>query len=111
MSQVTEGIDKLIGYIGGEENIENVTHCATRLRFIVKDPEKIDAKSVESLDFVNGSFYQGGQFQIIIGNQVSEYYDTTIQNENIKPLKDGSTNGEDNNLNWMEKIVERLSKK
>lgn len=111
MSEVSEGIDKLIDYIGGKDNVESVSHCATRLRFILKDTEKVDTEKVESLKFVNGSFYQGGQFQIIIGNQVAKYYSKAIEQGKIKPLKSGSSNQEKNkNAGWIQKIVDRFNK-
>lgn len=58
---------KIIELIGGEENIVSVTHCATRLRIVVSDKEKIDTKSVEALEKVKGSFFNSGQYQIILG--------------------------------------------
>ncbi|WP_280771341.1 sucrose-specific PTS transporter subunit IIBC [Salipaludibacillus daqingensis] len=59
--------EELIEAIGGLENIDSVAHCATRLRVMVKDKEKIDQKKVEDLDKVKGAFYNAGQFQVIFG--------------------------------------------
>ena len=111
MSDVSRDIDKLIDYIGGEENVESVSHCATRLRFILKDMDKADSKKVEELDFVKGSFYQGGQFQVIIGNQAPNYYKRTIQNGKIKTLKNGESNGQSREKSsWIGKISKRINK-
>ena len=58
---------KVIELVGGKENIQSVAHCATRLRIITVDKEKIDMKAVENLDKVKGSFFNSGQYQIIFG--------------------------------------------
>lgn len=70
---------KIIEKIGGKENIESVQHCATRLRIVVRDKEKIDTKKVEELDKVKGSFFNSGQYQIILGTGlVNRIYDEVI---------------------------------
>ena len=53
--------------IGGKDNIVSATHCATRLRVIVRDQEKIDKKTVDNLDGVKGAFFNSGQYQVIFG--------------------------------------------
>ena len=53
--------------IVGRDNIMSATHCATRLRLIVKDKEKIDEKKLEKLSIVKGTFFNAGQYQIILG--------------------------------------------
>lgn len=58
---------KVIEFVGGKENIQSVAHCATRLRIITADKEKINMKAVENLDKVKGSFFNSGQYQIIFG--------------------------------------------
>ncbi len=64
----------LLEYIGGRENIEAVTHCVTRMRFVLNDNSKADIEKIESLKVVKGSFTQAGQFQVIIGNDVDMFY-------------------------------------
>lgn len=58
---------KIIEEIGGKENIVSVQHCATRLRIVVSNKEQIDSKKIEGLEKVKGSFFNSGQFQIILG--------------------------------------------
>lgn len=58
---------KVIELVGGRDNIQSVAHCATRLRIITADKEKINMKEVENLDKVKGSFFNSGQYQIIFG--------------------------------------------
>lgn len=54
----------------GKDNIISATHCATRLRFIVKDKEQVDEKSLQKLDMVKGTFFNAGQYQVILGTGI-----------------------------------------
>ncbi|MGM0874753.1 MAG: PTS transporter subunit EIIC [Bacillota bacterium] len=62
-----ERIGKEIINVIGEDNIESYVHCATRLRFSVKDREKIDDEAIEKIDEVKGVFFNAGQYQVILG--------------------------------------------
>lgn len=71
---------KIVELVGGTENIVSVRHCATRLRIVVSDKEKIEVKSVEELDKVKGSFFNSGQYQIILGTGLANrVYDEVIK--------------------------------
>ena len=70
----TQHLAQLIEAIGGKENITTVSHCLTRLRFVLADPAKADPKAIETIPSVKGSFTQGGQFQVVIGNEVDQWY-------------------------------------
>ncbi|WP_217948017.1 sucrose-specific PTS transporter subunit IIBC [Faecalibaculum rodentium] len=66
----------IIQEVGGKENIRSVAHCATRLRLIVNDKDLIQADNIENLDKVKGSFFNSGQYQIILGTGlVNRIYD------------------------------------
>ncbi|MFB1099792.1 MULTISPECIES: sucrose-specific PTS transporter subunit IIBC [Bacillaceae] len=68
--------EEVINAIGGKENISSIAHCATRLRIVVHDKERIDKENVESIDKVKGAFYNSGQYQIIFGTgTVNKIYD------------------------------------
>lgn len=68
--------EEVIAAIGGKENISSLAHCATRLRIIVHDKEKIDKEKVEDIDKVKGAFFNSGQYQIIFGTgTVNKIYD------------------------------------
>lgn len=70
----------IIEKVGGKENIVSVRHCATRLRLIVTDKDKIDTQAVEDLDNVKGSFFNAGQYQIILGTGlVNRIYDEVVK--------------------------------
>lgn len=64
----------LLTYIGGSENISAVSHCATRMRFVLNDTKAADVKKIEDIPAVKGTFTQAGQFQVIIGNEVAQFY-------------------------------------
>lgn len=71
---------KIVELVGGKENIVSVRHCATRLRIVVSDKEKIQVKEVEALNKVKGSFFNSGQYQIILGTGlVNRIYDEVIK--------------------------------
>ena len=72
-------VQKIVENIGGVENIASVTHCMTRLRFVVKDESKINDAAVKTVDGVMGVVNQGGQYQIIIGNHVEEAYNEVLK--------------------------------
>ncbi len=73
MNFENQSID-IIKYIGGEENIIGLTHCATRLRFTLKDDGIADIEKIKTIKGVLGVAKNGGQFQIIIGNEVPKAY-------------------------------------
>ena len=75
----TEIAKSVIEDIGGKENVSSVPHCATRLRIMVKDKEKIDTNRVENIEKVQGAFFNTGQFQIIFGTgTVNRIYDEVV---------------------------------
>ena len=61
-----ETAPQIIAAIGGNENIDNVTHCMTRLRFVLKDDAKADDEKVKSVDGVMGVTRKAGQYQLIL---------------------------------------------
>lgn len=65
---------KIVEHIGGINNISSVTHCMTRLRFVLNDESMADDEAVKEIDGVMGVVKQGGQYQIIIGNHVGTAY-------------------------------------
>lgn len=72
--------------IVGKDNIVSATHCATRLRLIVKDKEAIDVKKLEKLPLVKGTFFNAGQFQIILGTGIVNKVYEEIENLGLKTL-------------------------
>lgn len=74
MAKYTEDASRLLDLVGGKENISAVTHCMTRMRFVLVDPDKADVAAIEELPSAKGTFTQAGQFQVIIGNDVADFY-------------------------------------
>ena len=56
----------------GKDNISSVSHCATRLRLIVKDKNKVNVSEVEKLEEVKGVLFDAGQYQIILGDKLTK---------------------------------------
>ena len=74
MGKYRDDVEQLLKLIGGKENIQAVSHCMTRMRFVLVDPKKADEKAIENIPSVKGTFTQAGQYQVIIGNDVAEFY-------------------------------------
>jgi PTS system beta-glucosides-specific IIC component len=65
---------EIIESVRGEQNVSSLVHCATRLRFVLKDKVKADKLKLEKLDGVTAVKESGGQFQVVVGNTVPELY-------------------------------------
>ena len=93
----------IIRLIGGTENIRQLTHCATRLRFEFYDKGKANAKKIEALQGVISVVEKGGQFQIIIGNEVQSVF-RAIKSE----MKDTPHNDTPETVGEKPSIVNRI---
>ncbi|HAR1322687.1 TPA: glucose PTS transporter subunit IIA [Enterococcus faecium] len=80
----------IVRFVGGEENVSNVYHCATRLRFTLKDNKKADKEKIEQLEGVITVVEAGGMFQVVVGNAVNEVYD--VLSKQMK-LEDDASSG------------------
>ncbi|WP_034538000.1 PTS system trehalose-specific EIIBC component [Carnobacterium inhibens] len=74
MADYKQDAKQLLEDVGGPNNISAVSHCATRMRFVLNDPAKADSKKIEEIPAVKGTFTQAGQYQVIIGNDVATFY-------------------------------------
>ncbi|MBQ7217344.1 MAG: PTS system trehalose-specific EIIBC component [Synergistaceae bacterium] len=74
MGKFASDAKELLAAINGKDNIVAVSHCITRMRFVLADPKKADLKRIEAIPSVKGTFTQAGQFQVIIGNEVADFY-------------------------------------
>lgn len=66
--------DEIVKGVGGKENINNLTHCFTRLRFELKDKNLADGDNLNKVESVISTVYSGGQYQVVIGNKVEKVY-------------------------------------
>lgn len=110
MGKFTGDSKKLLEYVGGRENIAAVSHCVTRMRFVLNDPGKADTKAIESLSAAKGTFTQAGQFQVIIGNEVSTFYNDFMEVAGIEGVsKDAVKKAAKQNQNLLQRIMSSLA--
>lgn len=89
MSNTNEQIAKeVLKAIGGKENIQSVTHCMTRLRFVLNNAEIPNQEEIKKLNGVLGVVISGGQFQVIIGQNVPKVYAALCKEAGIKGQKE-----------------------
>ena len=110
MGKFTDDAGKLLEYVGGKENINAVTHCVTRMRFVLADPKKANIKNIESLPSVKGTFTQAGQFQVIIGNEVADFYKDFTQIAGIEGVsKDAVKSAAKDNQTPLQKAMSNIA--
>ncbi|PAY14977.1 beta-glucoside-specific PTS transporter subunit IIABC [Bacillus sp. 7705b] len=88
----------ILQLVGGEENVQRVIHCMTRLRFNLYDNSKADRSQLEQLPGVMGTNISGEQFQIIIGNDVPKVYQAILQNSSLSDEKSAGASGQKKNV-------------
>jgi len=91
---------EIVRYLGGLENVNSLVHCATRLRFKVKNTQNVDKKKLEQLEGVITVLDSGGQIQVVIGQHVADVYDTIFEVTDLKKenQSDAVESGEKKNL-------------
>ena len=110
MGRYAEDAKELLSLVGGKGNIAAVSHCMTRMRFALNDPAKADIKKIEAMKVVKGSFTQSGQFQVIIGNTVSDFYNDFVAVAGIEGVsKDAVKQAAKQNQNVLQRIVTALA--
>ncbi|WP_027340613.1 PTS system trehalose-specific EIIBC component [Halonatronum saccharophilum] len=110
MSKFTKEAQELLEYIGGKENISAVSHCATRMRFVLQDNKKADMNKIEGIKSVKGTFAQAGQFQVIVGNEVSSFYNEFVKVSGVDGVsKDDAKKSARDNLNWLQRMISHLA--
>ena len=99
---------RLLDNIGGEENISSMTHCATRMRFVLKDESKASTEAVKALDGVVTVVQAGGQYQVVIGNDVPLLHEELVRLTNLTGDDDESTGNDGNLFDRFIKMVSAL---
>ncbi len=100
---------EIIKNVGGENNVRDLVHCATRLRFTLKDPANKNREAIENLDGVLSVMEQGGQFQIVIGNKVPKVYQAINEEFNIATDSDSDADHEADDGNVISKVFKYIS--
>ncbi|UYO31944.1 PTS beta-glucoside transporter subunit IIABC [Bacillus halotolerans] len=88
----------ILQLVGGEENVQRVIHCMTRLRFNLHDNAKADRSQLEQLPGVMGTNISGEQFQIIIGNDVPKVYQAIVRHSNLSDEKSAGSSSQKKNV-------------
>ncbi|HCG5525522.1 TPA: PTS trehalose transporter subunit IIBC [Vibrio parahaemolyticus] len=111
MSKIArKDVERLIELVGGPDNIASVSHCLTRLRFVLNDTDKADTKQLEALRMVKGCFTNAGQFQVVIGTEVDDVYKVLIElSGKSEASKDESKNAARQNMNIVERGISHLA--
>ena len=98
---------KIIELVGSEKNINSLTHCVTRLRFVLKDENKANTKEIERLDGVLGVQKKAGQYQVIVGSKVNKVYQEITSMTNLSAEVEDDT--DDKNKSVITRVLETLS--
>ena len=110
MGKFEKQAQELLDAIGGKENISAVTHCATRMRFVLNDDAKADKKRIENISTTKGMFTNAGQFQVIIGNDVATFYNDFSAISGIEGVsKEAAKSAAKSNQNVVQRLVGTLS--
>ena len=110
MGKYQQDAAELLQHVGGKENIAAVSHCVTRMRFVLNDPAKADIAKIEGMKVVKGTFTQAGQFQVIIGNTVSDFYNDFIAVSGIEGVsKEAVKSAAKQNQNPLQRIMTALA--
>ena len=110
MGKYQEDAKELLAAVGGKENIAAVSHCVTRMRFVLNDPAKADVPRIEKIKSAKGTFTQAGQFQVIIGNTVSEFYNDFVAVSGIEGVsKEAVKSAAKQNQNRLQKVMSALA--
>lgn len=100
----------LLKAIGGKENVTAVTHCATRMRFVLGDEKKANVKAIEAIPVVKGTFTNAGQFQVIIGNDVPIFYNDFTAVSGIEGVsKEAAKSAAKSNQNLVQRVMTTLA--
>lgn len=100
----------LLSAIGGKENIKAVTHCATRMRFVLNDNSKANVKEIEKISAVKGTFTNAGQFQVIIGNDVPIFYNDFTAVSGVEGVsKEAAKSAAKSNQNVFQRVMTMLA--
>ena len=110
MGKFEQEAKDLLQAIGGKENVTAVTHCATRMRFVLGDEKKANVKAIESIPAVKGTFTNAGQFQVIIGNDVPIFYNDFSAVSGIEGVsKEAAKSAAKSNQNAVQRVMTTLA--
>ena len=101
---------EILQAVGGAENVASAAHCATRLRLVIVDDQRVDKATLENVDGVKGVFQAQGQLQIIFGTgTVNKVYDQFIQLSGVSAVtkEEAKAQGAKKG-NWFQRAIKTL---
>ena len=106
----SQDVTRLISLVGGKDNIATVSHCLTRLRFVLKNTAQADIKGIEKLASIKGCFTNAGQFQVVIGTEVDQFYKLLIAETGVDGAsKEAAKVAARQNMNVLERAISHLA--
>lgn len=99
----------IIARVGGEENVRDLRHCVTRLRFKLRDESKADTAYLKKRDGVVTVVQSGGQYQVVIGNHVPDVYQAVLDNSKIAGLEAGAVEDDGPKGNLFNQFIDLMS--
>lgn len=106
----SQDVTRLISLVGGKDNIATVSHCLTRLRFVLKNTAQADIKAIETIPSVKGCFTNAGQFQVVIGTEVDEFYKQLIAETGVDGAsKEAAKVAARQNMSVLERSISHLA--
>lgn len=97
---------ELVKELGGNSNISNVAHCATRLHFILKDESIVDSGKVAKIPGVITTVQAGGQYQVVIGNHVQDAFNFVME---LVTVDESQTGDAENKVGVFSKMIDIIS--
>lgn len=108
MGKYTKLATEIVALIGGKENVKSLSHCITRLRFVLKDASIVDEDALKNLDGVVTLMKSGGQHQVVIGNHVADVYADVIE---VLGISEDVNSSEDEKIDGLfNKFIDLMSK-
>lgn len=101
---------QILEYVGGKDNVTGLTHCATRLRFNLKDESKADTEAIQALSGISGIsgvVSKSGQYQVIVGSDVPNVYLPLSQTLNLEGGQKDVP--QQKNMKWHEKFFDTIT--
>lgn len=101
----------IVAHVGGEQNVKSLKHCVTRLRFVLKDESKAETDYLKNRDGIVTVVSAGGQYQVVIGNQVADVYDAILRVAKIAGVGEAENDGENgtSEMNLFDRFVDVVS--
>lgn len=100
---------EIIHQVGGESNVDSLTHCITRLRFKLKDESKANDDVIKNMDGVVTVMKSGGQYQVVIGNHVADVYKDITEITNFTKTDKSSSTKQGKNKNVLNGFIDVIS--